>query len=70
MPIITIYPGASGDGQELAELEAADKVVATVKNLRAVSKLTTDLYSVQPEAFFGILRSRRISILMATRHPA
>ena len=31
MPIITIYQGASGEGQELAESVAADKEVATVK---------------------------------------
>jgi cytidylate kinase len=32
---------------------AEDKVVAIVKNVRGVSKVTTDLYSVPPEAFLG-----------------
>jgi osmotically-inducible protein OsmY len=30
-----------------------DKVVALVKNVPGVTKVTTDLYSVPPEAFLG-----------------
>lgn len=42
MPIVTIYQGASGSGQTLAEA-LADKVEKLVLNLPAVSRVTTDL---------------------------